>query len=793
MEYKYPQQTLPSSFIRTIILVFCSICALLIYADALKFSLWPIVDALDPSWVATIAAGQQQGHNFGTDITFTVGPLMTLIYRYFYPGINALYILSPTILIISLTATTIFAFSTTSNWRIIVFLLTLYLSIQSSDATLVVLAVAFFMTCRIFVQRTSVYLITLLFSLSLSAMTSAKFSTISIVIPTLLLLDIVLVNNKRLPVATASYVFLFILIWILTGQNLSNLPDYLQSGFEVTRFYSEAMSITGPAWDLLAWTSLAIATGCLLIWYKFRSIQKGENFVDESAELLVVGAALFLSLKHGFVRHDAHSMIAWSALSLLLAWLFMCDHALRSRVATMISLLLLALTLLVGHFSAIKMAPHSIITEKISSGYHQMTILYQIITDYDKFISNNHANWKIAAARIRENSPLPNIDGTVDIIPNRQAIIIASGQHFVPRPTVQEHGAYSPYLIGKDRDFFLSDRAPKYLYMAPGSIDGRHPASAEGSLWPLFLAKYEVVDSLSGMLLLRQRPVPLENILSPPERSEARFNAAVPLPPGDRPLFVSLDIRKTLYGRLLNFFFKPPPVFLVVTYSDGSSEPYRLIPAMASEGMILSPTVTTAPDDYLALAKGDISLLRKPVSFTVVADRWGPRAYAREIGVSIASIDISALRASYRPPAADSMLGQRMKKIGSLISALTPNPPALTPSPEGVFAHAPASISLAVPNAAALELEFGIRDGAWQNGNATDGVCFSIRDSVSGDILFERCLDPLNNPADRHTQKAHVALPAGTAKVDVRTDCRQACSWDWSYWSQVEPVPAGAP
>src|SRR5690606_11326253 len=126
-------------------------------------------------------------------------------------------------------------------------------------------------------------------------------------------------------------------------------------------------------------------------------------------------------------------------------------------------------------------------------------------------------------AEIRSKLTLPQLNGTVDIIQSEQSDLIANNLQFTPRPTIQEYTAYSSKLIARNRAFVEGSHPPDYLIMAPGSIDGRHPASAEGSLWPLFFATYQAEMDLVHSLVLRRRAVPIDNIEGVPTEFEANI------------------------------------------------------------------------------------------------------------------------------------------------------------------------------------------------------------------------------------------------------------------------------
>lgn len=129
----------------------------------------------------------------------------------------------------------------------------------------------------------------------------------------------------------------------------------------------------------------------------------------------------------------------------------------------------------------------------------------------------------------------------------------------------------------------------------------------------------------------------------------------------------------------------------------------------------------------------------------------------------------------------DYMDGQR-RNVDLLIASNKMQPPGLTKSVEGLFAHAPSSLSLPV-HAGDLRLGFGIRDAAWQGAEKTNGVCFVAK--AGANILFQRCLNPASATADRGLQEAVVIIPANIGQVSLDTTCRENCAYDWSYWSSA--------
>jgi hypothetical protein len=90
-------------------------------------------------------------------------------------------------------------------------------------------------------------------------------------------------------------------------------------------------------------------------------------------------------------------------------------------------------------------------------------------------------------------------------------------------------------------------------------------------------------------------------------------------------------------------------------------------------------------------------------------------------------------------------------------------------------------------------VSYGISEGAWSGDRRTDGVCFRIRaiDAQGGaTTLHERCLTPVEREADRTEQRVSVRAAAASAVTIVfETDCRVTCSYDWSYWKDIDVTP----
>jgi hypothetical protein len=157
------------------------------------------------------------------------------------------------------------------------------------------------------------------------------------------------------------------------------------------------------------------------------------------------------------------------------------------------------------------------------------------------------------------------------------------------------------------------------------------------------------------------------------------------LPANGEVLFVKIDVRPNLLGKLLDFVFKPPPVILSLAFADGQEERFRLIPAQAREGMILSPKILSSFDYMLVEQSEDIgNVMRWPTGLRIDLNSFGRIAYQSQVAISTQRIDRAGLNA-----ARDSGLATIVPRLAEILPLLENNrlnPPFVELSGQGVFA-----------------------------------------------------------------------------------------------------------
>lgn len=392
------------------------------------------------------------------------------------------------------------------------------------------------------------------------------------------------------------------LLWGLAGQPLAALPLYWLNQLPLISGFAEAMSVSGPLWQVGLWLGLASSVLALALYRR-------EPGLAAWVTLLNLAAVLFVAFKAGFVRHDMHVIIARDVL-LLLACLLLGWGKPRSLPG--LPWLSLAAVLLGGQALEV-MYPYNdrapLHARAVQFYQHKADALLQRLQHPDALA----VRYQAALAELQQRYQFPRFNGTVDIYSANQAELLASGNRWQPRPVFQSYSAYTPGLLALNRDSLLRRDAPQHIVFKIEPIDGRLPALEDGASWPLLLRLYQLhTRAANGYLYLTRRPN-AETMAAAPAadpmaaqpatrtRLAGQLGQALVLPAGDGPLLASFRLHKSLYGRVLGLLYKTPPLRIGVQLADGRHLDYRFVPGMAQSPLWLSPLVTST-EDFAQLA-----------------------------------------------------------------------------------------------------------------------------------------------------------------------------------------------
>ena len=255
-----------------------------------------------------------------------------------------------------------------------------------------------------------------------------------------------------------------------------------------------------------------------------------------------------------------------------------------------------------------------------------------------------HSIW---AAAPRMLAPLHLQPTTVDAYGFDQWVLMEGGVRYDPRPILQSYLAYTPALSRLNARFLRSADAPNQLLMQVTAIDGHYPSMEDALSWLPLLSDYQPrqpIDASLPVLPLQRRSKALGVDLLPYPATTATFGQLVPVPDVHGLVWAHLDVQLTPLGTLLQAAFKAPPLDMIVITADGTHRTFRLIPANARGGFLLSPAVLDNPSFAALTPAFDTPGLRstRVTAVAVVPDPVGevPGCYRKEFAVQFSRLEL---------------------------------------------------------------------------------------------------------------------------------------------------------
>jgi hypothetical protein len=259
--------------------------------------------------------------------------------------------------------------------------------------------------------------------------------------------------------AADGFLSALIIGWMLCGQPIGALTEWLGLSFNLFAGFNDAMSRSGPAWELqLAFASMV----GIVVLVRQRSIALEAR--RRRLLWLALGASMFVFAKQAFLRHDSHSLRWWAFVGVV-ALVF----AVRSTMVT----------------AAFLVVPSVIISGSIVGSLAFMDPAASI-RSADRALGQvtSHAERRQVRSWGRyilpKTFPLPpeivkKMQGeTLHIGPVRSVVAwIYPKTTWRPFPILQHYHGFTPRLDRWTADFVRSPKAPKYVLYEQFTIDAR--------------------------------------------------------------------------------------------------------------------------------------------------------------------------------------------------------------------------------------------------------------------------------------------------------------------------------
>jgi hypothetical protein len=600
---------------------------------------------IDDSWLQTLHVAFEQRWQFGRDIVFTFGPFGFLCGGY-YP---------PTFLISAAVWTMLALVFWWAGWRVanhfssnrlIAWLWFMgFAGIaglrveQSFDVRMTGWALLL-LFLHFFVEEGSISARQVLLVIAAGMLALVKFTGLiefAVVVFVITMDDVF--RRRCFPRIAILFAASILFFWILAEQHLTLLWPFLRYSWMLAGGYTEALMWTVPG-EIKSVGGLLLAMAVLIALTGYVAWMRWRFFGILPAAGL--GAILFLVFKHGYVRYDQiHEITA--VLELLLAALacvavtspVLCKKNWRAGAGNFI--VLLCIYLFCSSTFARCYGEENFPEERLWVNF-AWTLNFKNILAPARLLRDPGHLRKIYGenlAEVRKQFPMPDVEGTVDVYPWKQAGLFARDLRYDPRPVIQSYSAYTPELAELNARHLRGDRAPENILFDIDPMDIKFPSLEDGLSWPELLTRYDIKDTTGTFLLLKHAATPREYRLTPVKETTIHFGEIFTLPTAtNAPLWAEMEINKSIFGTVVTALYKPTIVLMMVSLRDGRQLHFHLVPGMARSGFLLSPLIDSK-ESFVSLA---------------AIDGWRDLSGLEVTAITISAATKSGSNLCYQPP-----------------------------------------------------------------------------------------------------------------------------------------------
>lgn len=366
-----------------------------------------------------------------------------------------------------------------------------------------------------------------------------------------------------------------------------SLIDYLKNCLEFSGAFSSAMSTVGPNWEL----GLAVSELVIMAWLVILLAKEGN--IGLALALTFVG---YLAFKHGFVRHDLHSLSFFRSVPIIV-WL--CNDKIKVGRVKKISYLGFAYVLIVAsiYINAYLNSLMPLQQIHFNKAANQLSHLFNLKGLQTQLNATVEAD--LAQVKLPENVRSLVGNKQIDIVPSEFSLAKANNLNWKPRFTFQSFSALTTLLDNRNLQS-LSNSPREYIFYNFASIDGRHPFFDEPATFFYILCNYKLspdvpelinLPGLQNLMLLERRSTSICSGGAEIQQTSISWNAThtLSLPESDGSILrAAVNIEYTIFGKIYKALFRTPPVWLNITDGENNNYAYRIIPENSENGVIIS-------------------------------------------------------------------------------------------------------------------------------------------------------------------------------------------------------------
>lgn len=436
------------------------------------------------------------------------------------------------------------------------------------------------------------------------------------------------------------FVIYVLAFWTIANQPLSNFTDFIEMSLEVARGYGVGLSLLWPKFpiiELILLGAFGIASLPYLVT-TFRVVKRG-NFSKVLIGLSFLTLYAF-AFKLGFTRispgHFEQAIIGLLILGICLLVYshnsYGVDILAKEKLfrAFMVILPIGLLTIFADlqyQKSYIKAGYLFIPLKKLETLPHTVSLKFSNITEFS--IDKLTKQYNNQMSEIKNKFMFPDLKGTVDIIGNSQALIIANEFNYKPRMSFQSVNTVTKKL-SQINALTLKENKPEHIIYEYSTLDNRLPSLQENSTWEYIFKNYTPNQILHNHIIFdrsfQENLISKEYISVMDHLYSFEENISIPSCSDCLGVWVEIVLDTNILGKLVSLFYKIPPLDINLQMPNGNIKNYRYLSDLGSIGFLISPHIDSSMAVYEVfngMRNKKFNQLESPVSFSISGGAFG--------------------------------------------------------------------------------------------------------------------------------------------------------------------------
>jgi hypothetical protein len=355
-----------------------------------------------------------------------------------------------------------------------------------------------------------------------------------------------------------AYLGALILLWLLAGQSLFDLPDFARNGWAIiTGYDSQALVDPTQHWQY-KWVAIsAVVLLGVALWRDWAL-----PWLRRAAILLLWLLFLWVAFRHAYVREAPGKAVLYFGLAALLAAAVLIGRG-RQRIGIVACLLPLVLTWQLGSWNVENLFTVS------SAGFVGNVNL--LLSPRERHAAQEKAAQTLQASYGFTPELVSRLTGqTVHFDPYEATIAYAYPRfRWDPAPIFQDYNAYTSRLDDVNAAFLTSSRAPRYILRENLAPDQRDPRFESPRYVLTMMCRYRQV-LLTGAWQLLERGANRCGSATTLSSERVRYDQPVAAPPAEKDAIVVAtfsDFSIPFGERLHGLLFRSDPVYFSVNKS----------------------------------------------------------------------------------------------------------------------------------------------------------------------------------------------------------------------------------